>query len=241
MNSLSTIYNWNTSLQWGSEIVDRENIKKINLELDRYETFDTDIKLKDLEIEFLTKRQTKRNFSSENKNISFDELSTLLNNSVRQRINLSEIKCASPSAGGLYPIKTYLLVNKVEGVKKGIYSYNPRYHALSYISNLNKINCWENVFLNQSFTKKERFCLAFLFVLEYEVIFCKYKERGYRYSLIEVGHIAQNIQLIASEKNLSSVPVGGFIDFDVNQLLKLDLEKYLPLYSVFIGIDERRE
>ncbi len=40
----------------------------------------------------------------------------------------------------------------------------------------------------------------------------KYQDRGYRFTLIEAGHVAQNMKLTATALGFSSVNLGGFFD-----------------------------
>ena len=50
----------------------------------------------------------------------------------------------------------------------------------------------------------------------------KYANRGYRYTLLEVGHIAQNIHLSSLEIGLGSLEYGGFNDDKIAQILDFD-------------------
>lgn len=40
----------------------------------------------------------------------------------------------------------------------------------------------------------------------------KYGDRGYRYALLEAGHMAQNILLTCTALRRAAVPIGGFLD-----------------------------
>jgi nitroreductase len=59
-------------------------------------------------------------------------------------------------------------------------------------------------------------------------------DRGERYTLIEIGHAAQNVLLQAEALSLGSVPVGAFGDSEVSALLALP-EDHVPLYLLPIG------
>ncbi len=50
----------------------------------------------------------------------------------------------------------------------------------------------------------------------------RYQERSYRYALIEVGHIGQNVYLAAEAAGLGACAVGAFFDNAVNGLLEVD-------------------
>lgn len=63
----------------------------------------------------------------------------------------------------------------------------------------------------------------------------KYKERGYRFVLLDAGHIGQNLYLMATALDLSVVSIGGFFDDDVNDLLRLDGVNESALYVIAVG------
>ena len=50
----------------------------------------------------------------------------------------------------------------------------------------------------------------------------KYGDRGYRYCLLEAGHIGQNIYLVANAMGVKCCAIGGFCEFVVNRHLELD-------------------
>jgi SagB-type dehydrogenase family enzyme len=63
----------------------------------------------------------------------------------------------------------------------------------------------------------------------------KYGERGYRFALLEAGHICQNILLEATALQLGAVAVGGFIDQEINQLIDLDGVDEAAVYLIAAG------
>jgi SagB-type dehydrogenase family enzyme len=63
----------------------------------------------------------------------------------------------------------------------------------------------------------------------------KYGERGYRFALLEAGHLAQNILLIAEALGLGALPVGGYVDAHLNALVGVDGCEQAVLYGVVIG------
>lgn len=62
----------------------------------------------------------------------------------------------------------------------------------------------------------------------------KYGYRAYLYSLIEAGHMGQNIHLKCSEIGIGSCPVSGFIDDTLIEILDLTKNE-IPIYSISIG------
>lgn len=139
-----------------------------------------------------------------------------------------------PSAGGLYPLEIYLLVRRVEGLAPGLYHYEVIGDALERIG----AQAWE--------ADAERAFLTWSFMKHAPVILCigavfdrtqdKYGARGYRYILLEAGHVAQNLCLVAQEMGLSSLCVGGYRDSLLNRLFSLNESDEGIVYSVACGV-----
>jgi SagB-type dehydrogenase family enzyme len=63
----------------------------------------------------------------------------------------------------------------------------------------------------------------------------KYGERGYRLALLEAGHIAQNLCLVAAALELGSMNVCGFFDDRLNAALSIDGVDEAVLYVAYVG------
>ena len=63
----------------------------------------------------------------------------------------------------------------------------------------------------------------------------KYGERGYRFMLLEAGHVGQNILLAAEMARLGAVPLGGFCEDPLARFLGLDPRRESPLYVIMLG------
>jgi SagB-type dehydrogenase family enzyme len=63
----------------------------------------------------------------------------------------------------------------------------------------------------------------------------RYGERGYRYVLLDVGHLAQNLLLACSALGLGAMTTCGFFDDAANGLLRLDGVDEAVLYVAFLG------
>lgn len=231
MGIISKFYQWNTAMICGSESVDSRKLAK-SLLLSRDEhIIGNKLKLR-LEEKY-SKRATDRDFL-ENGNCSLEQMEYVFSNSFATFREGSRLRRPYPSAGALYPIDIYVIINHVADIKKGIYKYNSLQNSLIFIKEIEDFKKISYIFLNQSFTKENKFSFACVFIADSFRIEAKYGNRGYRYALIESGHIAENIYLTSQEKGLKVVAVGGFIDMEINLLLDLNLE-YFPLYSVFVG------
>ena len=63
----------------------------------------------------------------------------------------------------------------------------------------------------------------------------KYGDRGYRYALLEAGHLVQNLNLAAVALGIGTVNLGGFYDDELAGLLRIDPETEICLYASACG------
>jgi len=142
-----------------------------------------------------------------------------------------------PSAGGLYPLEVYVFSNRVEGLPPGIHHFNARDHSLEALSGPCSLAEVVPELMHQGFLEPaSALCLlAGVFPRTLR----KYGSRGYRYILIEAGHVAQNMCLRATEMGLATLCVGGFTDHKINRRLQLDGSAEAALYGVALGRSSR--
>ena len=69
-------------------------------------------------------------------------------------------------------------------------------------------------------------------------LFHRYGDRGYRYLLIEAGHVGQNLALLATATGVGSLSLGGFYDDEVSSMLGLNPNFEFPLYGIALGLPE---
>jgi SagB-type dehydrogenase family enzyme len=63
----------------------------------------------------------------------------------------------------------------------------------------------------------------------------KYGDRGYRFVLLEAGHLAQNAILAAGSIQLASASIGGFADRDADRYLEVDGLSESTVYVLLLG------
>jgi SagB-type dehydrogenase family enzyme len=141
-----------------------------------------------------------------------------------------------PSGGGCYPLELYVLVRHVEGIPAGIHHYSARHHALEVLGPLPKPEDLETLFLSQPWVAKAHVVVIVAAVASR--LLHRYGDRGYRYLLIEAGHVGQNLALVATASGLGSLSLGGFFDDDVSCMLGLDAAFELPLYGIALGVPD---
>ena len=139
----------------------------------------------------------------------------------------------APSAGGLYPLEIYLALADVEGAADGVYHYNVLRHSLETIASELMVDEIGAYLLEQHFLRDAN-AILFLSAV-FRRTLKKYGPRGYRYVLLEAGHVAQNISLLAVEHNLGVLSVGGFYDSKLNRTLDLDGRNEAVIYCIALG------
>ena len=140
---------------------------------------------------------------------------------------------AAPSAGALYPLEIHAFANNVEGVPRGIYRYDVRGHSLERVAAGDFRPRLLAAAIGQSVVVDAAVVLVLSAV--FERTRQKYRERSYRYILMECGHVAQNVYLAATSMGLGACVVGAFLDDALNGLLGLDGEEEAALYLITVG------
>lgn len=139
----------------------------------------------------------------------------------------------APSAGGLYPIETYLAVHRVEGVESGIYHYAVPEHALEQLSLGDVRLATAQAALDQRIAYEADLVLIWTAIFQRSK--WKYKQRAYRYIYLDAGHIAQNVALAAVALGLGSCQIAAIYDDEANGLLGLDGGQESVIYMTSVG------
>jgi SagB-type dehydrogenase family enzyme len=143
-----------------------------------------------------------------------------------------------PSGGGLYPLEQYVIAQRIAGLAPGIYHYNVLGHSLECVdAGAMPAQALAGLFLWQPYVAQSAFVIVLTAIFDRSL--WKYRDRGYRYLLLEAGHVAQNANLVATALGQGSLNLGGFFDADMAGILNLDLEEEAPLYAVAIGQPEK--
>jgi SagB-type dehydrogenase family enzyme len=185
--------------------------------------------------EVLRRRRSTRSFSQ--KSLTVEHLSLLLwaSTGIQRRENGCEFRTA-PSAGALYPIETYVLANRVNGLEKALYHYSILSHLLEEIEK----GDFSTSMAHAAFGQEMFQGAAGIFV--WTAIFgrskWKYRQRAYRYVYLDAGHIAQNLALSATSIGLGSCQVGAFYDDEINRIVGVDGEEESAIYLSVVGYPE---
>jgi SagB-type dehydrogenase family enzyme len=180
----------------------------------------------------LSKRRSVRHFSG--KRLGLADLSYLLWASGGiQRVERDFEFRTTPSAGALYPIETYLIVDGVEGLDPGLYHYGVKAHALEELRTGQLGHDITQAALGQ------KMCLEAPVVFVWTAIFnrskWKYEQRAYRYVYLDAGHIAENLALAAHGIGLGTCQIGALFDDEVNAIVGVDGKDESVVYMTVVG------
>jgi SagB-type dehydrogenase family enzyme len=140
---------------------------------------------------------------------------------------------AAPSAGALYPIETYVIVGDVTGLEPGLYHYRVADHRLEQLR-LEEMRT-ELVVAGIGQQMLGQAPVTFVLTAIFQRTRWKYRDRSYRYIMLEAGHIGQNLYLAATAMGLGACAVGAFLDDNLNTLLGVDGEAEAALYLIPVG------
>lgn len=142
-----------------------------------------------------------------------------------------------PSAGGLYPLEIFVVARNLESVVPGLYHYDPFRHLLEVIRREEVEATLRELLIDLPQLRDiPATCGALFFVSAafWRTRF-KYGLRGYRWVLVEAGHVGQNMLLTANSLGLSAYPNAGFWDRRVDDFLGLDGVNESVVYSLVAG------
>ena len=128
-----------------------------------------------------------------------------------------------PSAGALYPTEIYLAARDVQGLKDGLYHYNLEDFSLIHLAPGTP----------PPFVPAPALFLTAIYFRSA----WKYRERAFRYCLLDAGHVAENIQLVCPTLGLAAAWETEFDDDALGAYLGLDpdRERVLALFRLGDG------
>lgn len=185
--------------------------------------------------EILRDRKSNRVYTSQG--LTLDELSFLLwaTQGVKSVSgnNYATLRTV-PSAGARHPFETYIAVNRVKGLKSGIYRYLPLSHELVFIKedknlkeNLSKLT------LGQTFIGTS--AVTFIWsVVPYRGEW-RYTIDAHKPMLIDAGHVCQNLYIACEAIGCGTCAVAAYDQKSIDEYLKLDGEDEFVVYVAPVG------
>lgn len=127
---------------------------------------------------------------------------------------------AAPSAGALYAGEIYVIAERVTGIEAGVYNYDVGQHELVQVKRGSQAHRLLDALDAPAAVASAPAWFVVTNVFErYEH---RYANRGYRYALVDTGHIAENLRLAAASAGLAERSAPRFHDDRLNDLLGID-------------------
>ena len=189
----------------------------------------------------LFERKSTRDFSPEN--VELKILSRLLTLSFGRKYDEKDPKLRTyASAGARYPIEVYVIMLRSDDIELGIYHHNIWDNTLEIIKTGDFTDEVTHFYSNQSEYLDMKFPCLILFSMIQERTMQKYGERGYRFILIDAGHMSQNLYLIATYLNLGVVALGAGIENDgmLDDILGLSYNEESAFYGFAVGYPQKQ-
>lgn len=191
-------------------------------------------------------RSSRRNFSDEP--LSLKELAFLLfcSQGVKGTMgayykylkNGESLIRAVPSAGARNPYETYLAINRVDGVEKGIWRYLSLSHELLFISSVEDlseklISIFSNPDRNRHYAA-DAAAVFFWAALPYRGEW-RYTHMSHKIMLIDVGCICQNLYIATEAVSCGCSAIGGYVQKNADDLLQIDGENEFTVFCAAVG------
>lgn len=135
-----------------------------------------------------------------------------------------------PSGGALFPLDLFLLARDVSDLSPGVYHYDPLLHGLERQPATQAAD--EPLFADDV---ADSVPLVVFVAAAFRRSRFKYGFRGYRFTLLEAGHVVQNLVLAATATELGSLVLGSLFDGRVDRLLGLNGVDESTLIAVCVG------
>ncbi len=137
---------------------------------------------------------------------------------------------AAASAGALYPTEIYVVCGDLDGLRAGVYHFNPLTCTLARLRNAD-LRRW----IGGATGDHAAYPATLVFTTVFWRSAWKYRERGYRYCYWDLGTMAANL---LATGNAEGVPIGlkfGFADRLVSGFLGIDGYDEAPSLIAAIG------
>ncbi len=139
-----------------------------------------------------------------------------------------------PSAGARHALETLLFARRVDGLEPGLYGLDAAAFRLVQLATREGLGdalvqaCFGQGFLHAS-------AVNFFWVAVPRRMTWRYGERGYRYLLLDAGHVGQNLYLAAEAIGAGACAVAAFDDRQLDAALGLDGAERFVIYVAAVG------
>jgi SagB-type dehydrogenase family enzyme len=140
---------------------------------------------------------------------------------------------AAANSGDLGSVEIYPIVFNVEGIDQGIYHFDSVSHDLTEVRRGSFADWFRELVVYQ--TEFAAASAALVLTSAVGRLQEKYGARGYRFGLLDVGHVSQNLYLVGAGLGLQVCATAGFIDDTVDAALGLDGLESASMLVILVG------
>lgn len=143
-----------------------------------------------------------------------------------------------PCSGATHSFETYLFIMNVEGIKKGIYRYDPVEHRLLFIFESEGIDSKiDAITLDQPFVPNFAKKAAAIFAWSTTPYRSEWKFdiTAHKKILIDIGHVCQNLYLASESVGAGTCAIGIYDQKMIDELLELDGDEEFVIYLAAVG------
>ncbi len=176
----------------------------------------------------LERRRSTRDFTAEP--VAVQQVSQLL--WAAQGITAPGGLRTAPSAGAVHPIKSYLVVSRVDGLPPGFYSYDPEDRSLILLQEGDRQELLSKVCMDQQCVADS--ACALLLSAWYGRMRREFGGAAEKLVFLESGHIGQNWHLQAAALGLGSISIGKWDATAMKMLLPIPRDEE-PIYLLLAG------
>ena len=183
----------------------------------------------------ITQRESKRKYTDEP--LTLEELSFLLwaTQGIRS-VDKNQVRTLRtvPSAGARHSFETYLVINRVTGLKPGVYRYLPLEHKLLVVNSQAPTRrqisdaCWGQTFVSQAAAVFIWTTIPYRAEWRYSVI-------AYKGIAVDVGHICQNLYLACEAIGAGTCAILAYNQEATDALIAVDGEEEFAVYLAPVG------
>lgn len=162
--------------------------------------------------------------------VNFDDINLIINNCFKSYDDINmyatgkHLRKHVPSGGARHPIEAYLLIVNVDGLDKGLYHYNVKFHRLDLIT-INDVE-FENLVKSVNIIPRGRsknLAASFIHTCIFKRSMFRYREpRSYRVMNFDLGHIHANEVITSNILNLNYCEAYSVPESVIESIINLD-------------------
>lgn len=139
-----------------------------------------------------------------------------------------------PSGGARHPFETYLLVNRVEGLERGVYRYLPLLHKLCFLRAYAEIADMVEETWGSRGSLWESAVVFIWTVIPYRTEW-RYSVLSPKIIALDAGHLCQNLYLASEAVGAGTCAIAAYDQKRVDAIVNVDGEEEFVVYLAPVG------